>query len=58
MAQVRSFEEAERLINELGTPPHDEHIMLNDGRLLKTPDEVRAWVYSLVDGSADAGAEG
>ena len=46
------------MINELGLPPHDEYIMLNDGRLLKTPEEVRAWVYSMVDESPDEGAEG
>jgi len=57
VAQVRSFEEAERMINELGLPPHDEYIMLNDGTLLKTPEAVRAWVHSMVAESSDEGAE-
>ena len=45
------------MINELGLPPHDEYIMLNDGTLLKTPEAVRAWVYSMIDESPDEGAE-
>lgn len=55
-AQESRLDEAERIINENGRAPHDEHIVLNDGRVLRTADEVREWVRSMAVAAADGDA--
>lgn len=47
MAPLRTIEEAERVINANGRPPHDEHIMLKDGRVLRTREEVLEWIHAM-----------
>ena len=56
MARLRTLDEAERIINTNGRSPHDEHIVLNDGRVLRTADEVREWVRSMAVAAADGDA--
>lgn len=56
MAGLRTLDEAERIINANGRSPHDEHIVLNDGRVLRTADEVREWVRSMAVAAADGDA--
>lgn len=56
MAGPRTLDETERIINTSGRAPHDERIVLNDGRVLSTPDEVREWVRSMSVAAADGGA--
>lgn len=53
MAGLRTVDEVERIINTSGRAPHDEYIVLNDGRVLSTPDEVREWVRSMSVATAD-----
>lgn len=50
------MDEAERIINANGCAPHDEQIVLNDGRVLTTADEVREWVRSMAVAPADGDA--
>lgn len=54
MASLRTLDEAERIINATGRAPHDEHILLNDGQVLRTADEVREWVRSMAAAAAVA----
>ncbi|MCZ7631743.1 MAG: sulfatase-like hydrolase/transferase [Microthrixaceae bacterium] len=56
MESLRTLDEAERIINANGRAPHDEHIVLNDGRVLRTADEVREWVRSMAVAAADGDA--
>lgn len=59
MPRIRTLEETERLVNELGDAPHDEYIVLDDGRRLDSPEAVRDWLRSITvnDPSSHGDAE-
>jgi len=52
VAQVRTLDEASELANAIGEAAHDEYIQLEDGRQLRTREEVLEWVSAMTDATA------